>query len=205
MPAGAHLLIVEGVDDEKVIGALFKAHAITNWEIRASKGIERMIATLETQLKSFDHSLFGIVVDADQDQQGRWQSVRSVLEKFGCLDLPKTASPAGTIAKKPDGTKVGVWIMPDNTTPGMLEDFLHRLGPPEDPLWGHVNTFIDTIPPQHAKCPPHRITKARVHAWLSVQEEPGKPLGVAITARYLDATSPATEPFLQWIRNLMVD
>jgi hypothetical protein len=32
-----------------------------------------------------------------------------------------------------------------------------------------------------------------------LQEEPGKPLGQAITARYLDAHSTVVSPFLDWL------
>ncbi len=34
------------------------------------------------------------------------------------------------------------------------------------------------------------------------QEEPGKPMGQAITKRYLDATAPQAQQLIRWIRKL---
>src|SRR5436190_24268592 len=34
-----------------------------------------------------------------------------------------------------------------------------------------------------------KVSKALIHTWLAWQEKPGRPLGLAITARYFDATA----------------
>jgi hypothetical protein len=47
-------------------------------------------------------------------------------------------------------------------------------------------------------------SKARIHTWLAWQEEPGKPVGQAITARYLDANMPHVRQLLDWIRELFI-
>ena len=52
---------------------------------------------------------------------------------------------------------------------------------------------------------PERWPKARIHTWLAVQNEPGKPLGQAITARYLDGGAIAGAPFVAWLRAALVD
>ncbi len=44
--------------------------------------------------------------------------------------------------------------------------------------------------------------KAALHAWLAWQEEPGKPYGSAIRARYFRHDSPAARSFVIWFRRL---
>jgi hypothetical protein len=45
-------------------------------------------------------------------------------------------------------------------------------------------------------------SEACIHTWLAWQKEPGKPMGVAITARYLDATTSHAQQLISWIRRL---
>ena len=45
-------------------------------------------------------------------------------------------------------------------------------------------------------------SKAKIYSWLAWQGEPGKPLGQAITARYLDADEPHAQKFAGWVRQL---
>jgi hypothetical protein len=48
-----------------------------------------------------------------------------------------------------------------------------------------------------------KLKKAHVHTWLAWQEEPGTPMGLAITKKYLKNVH--SEPclrFISWIRRL---
>jgi hypothetical protein len=47
-----------------------------------------------------------------------------------------------------------------------------------------------------------RTSKANIHTWLAWQEEPGKPMGQAITAKYLNPKSKQAELFVNWLRAL---
>lgn len=89
--------------------------------------------------------------------------------------------------------------MPNNCVAGILEDFLRFLVPLNDPLFDHVVQSIDTILPGHCRFTDLKKPKARIHTWLAWQEEPGKPFGQAITARYLDPDLPAADVFAQWL------
>jgi hypothetical protein len=42
----------------------------------------------------------------------------------------------------------------------------------------------------------------QIHTWLAWQKRPGIPMGLAITAHYLDASAPAAQLFVRWIRRL---
>lgn len=45
-------------------------------------------------------------------------------------------------------------------------------------------------------------TKAYLHTWLAWQEEPGKPMGQAITKKYVDAQAPHAQLLISWLRQL---
>ncbi len=92
--------------------------------------------------------------------------------------------------------------MPDNTQLGMLEDLARQLIAPRDQLWDHVEACIDTIPLDERPWRSSYLIKAQMHTWLAWQEEPGAPIGLAITRRYLDADAPQVQPLIQWIRRL---
>ena len=81
--------------------------------------------------------------------------------------------------------------MPDNRVPGILEDFLRFLVPDGDPLFIHVEKSLNAIPFAHRRFNELRKPKAMIHTWLAWQEEPGRPFGQAISARYLDPHLPA--------------
>lgn len=46
------------------------------------------------------------------------------------------------------------------------------------------------------------LGKAEIHTWLAWQKEPGKPLGQAITARYLNPNAPDAQQLIAWIRRV---
>ena len=72
-------------------------------------------------------------------------------------------------------------------------------------LLPRVDQFLNGIPEEHRRFPPARLPKARMHAWLAIQEAPGKPLGQAVTAKYLDAKCEHVTTFLAWIQRALVD
>ena len=45
-------------------------------------------------------------------------------------------------------------------------------------------------------------SKAEIHTWLAWQEEPGTPMGQAITKQYLDTNKELAKKFIGWLDNL---
>jgi hypothetical protein len=87
----------------------------------------------------------------------------------------------------------------------MLENFLMFLVPEGDKLLAHVDRFLTGIPLVDRPFSDSASSKARMHAFLAVQEKPGKPLGLAITFRYLDAKREYVRPFLDWLQAVLVN
>jgi hypothetical protein len=213
---GKNLLLLEGDDD---VGVLF--HLLSHYEVPISqrgqseegkvsikdgKGINRLLETLQILLKPQDMDIewerIGIVIDADTNLAGRWQSVRDLLLRSGYTNVPLTPDAAGTIIYQEDRPVIGIWLMPDNTLSGMLEHFVRFLIPDGDALWARAEECISNIPEHERRFSNGDFIKAHIHTWLAWQEEPGKPMGQAITKRYLDADALHAQSLMFWLRRL---
>lgn len=207
---GRRLMLVEGKDDEHVVRHLCRAHQIdVNFDIEQPKndGIEQLIDQVPARLTEAGIERLAVVVDADEDLQSRWEQLRDRLRRRGYDKVPDTPGPEGTIVDFHNDfgdVRLGVWIMPDNGLPGMLEDFVAFLVPEDDKMMPHVDRFLDGIPEDDRLFHAVHLPKARIHSYLAVQEEPGKPLGLSITFRYLDANREVVRPFLDWIANVFI-
>ncbi len=209
-PGKKKRLLVEGPDDKQVLYHLLNHHQIFNpqskdnpFEVKDKQGIEDLLETLPTELKESGLERLGIVVDADINLVSRWQSLQDKLRSSGYSNVPPVPNPNGTIIEQEDRPVVGIWLMPDNTLPGMLEDFLSFLVPPKDVLWPLAEKAVQQVTLPHLRRFPesHRM-KAHLHTWLAWQEVPGTPMGLAITRRYLDAANAHAQQLIAWIRRL---
>jgi len=198
------LLVVEGQDDKHVVLAIVARHQFRpEFKIRDEGGYETLYQGLEARLvPGTDLERLGIVVDADTNVARRWQSIKGALDRAGYASLPDSPDPAGTVVDHDIMPRVGVWIMPDNVLPGMLEDYLAFLVPPGDTLLDRARHAIAGIPEADRRFADVHHAKALIHTWLAWQEDPGTPMGQAITKRYLDADSPRVAGFLAWLARL---
>lgn len=202
--ADSSVLLVEGKDDEHVFYALLKHHGIPRGiiNVKDKEGIDNLLATLEVELLGSELKQLGIVVDADVDLTARWQSLTAILRNSGYTKIQTSPDPAGTIIVEDDRPVVGIWIMPDNSVPGMLENFVRFLVPQNDLLWDRVFLCIDSIPETERLFRSQHLIKAQIHTWLAWQNEPGSPLGLSITKRYLEADALHAQLLIQWIRRV---
>ena len=202
-----NLLLVEGNEDQHVVWHLTNAHGIVRGaiEVKPMQGAQNLLQALPLELRSDKTKKLGIVVDADTDLAGRWESIRNILISNRYQNVPAAPLAEGTVVELESlrlvrVPKVGVWVMPDNRTTGMLEDFVSFLGARYDPLWAVADGCLNEITAPRFK-PSYRI-KAHLHTWLAWQEEPGSPMALAITRTFLDAHAPHAERFIAWIRSL---
>lgn len=199
------VLLVEGKDDEHVFYALLEHHHVPQvFKIKDKEGITNLLGTLEVELLASDLTRLGIVIDADLNLGARWQQTTDILRNAGYADIPDAPNRDGTIIEQQGRPTVGLWIMPENTLPGMLEDFVSFLVPRNDSLWDRVHRCIEGIPEADRRFAAAHLIKAQLHTWLAWQTDPGTPLGLAITKRYLEADSPHAQRLMTWIRRLFV-
>jgi hypothetical protein len=217
---GKRLLLVEGKDDMYVVWHLCKARSIpVGFEIKppveeegrepfGDAGVDRLLDQVPVRLKESGLERLAVILDADEDADSRWTALRGRLLHEGYINIPDRPRSEGTIIKFQSDfgeVQLGIWIMPNNQIPGMLEDFLAFLVPESDKMLPRVAAFLEGIPEAERLFSEKRVAKARIHAYLAVQKEPGKPLGLAITFRYLDAEKPVVDPFLNWLQSVLVN
>lgn len=205
---GGKKLLVEGRDDERVLEHICDSRGIPLPNIMSYGGVSRLKEAFPYELTTSreEGDVVGVVIDADSDLCARWESVRDRLVKVGYRDVPNAPDPNGTIVDPPDNSllpRAGVWIMPDNKTPGILEDFLQYLIPKSDALFDHAVNSVDSLPEQRFS--DNDRPKAFIHTWLAWQKEPGRPYGTAITARFLDPDLPQADVLALWLKRLFDD
>lgn len=196
-------LLVEGRDDLMVVSNLLEHHEVPEtFMVQEKGGIENLLSVLPVQLKGSEVERIGIVVDADSDLAPRWHQLSRILSDFGYVDLPLQPSQNGTIVVDAVRPIIGIWIMPNNNLPGILEDFIALLIPADDAISHFARAALRSVPAAERRYRPVDEAKAYVHTWLAWQREPGTPLGLAITKKYLDADSPEVAGFIDWIKRL---
>ncbi|MBC6479602.1 MAG: hypothetical protein GDA56_19325 [Hormoscilla sp. GM7CHS1pb] len=204
-------LLVEGKDDRHVIWALCEQYQVPETfsvevpRAEAGQGIEVLLADLPFKLREDNLRTLGIVVDADEDVSSRWDAVRNRLRYSGYENFPASPPAEGWVYSPPDSNlpKVGVWLMPNNQLPGMLEDFVAHLIGPDDKLLPFATSILQQI--EEAGINQYSLVrrpKALIHTWLAWQSTPGMPMGQAITAQVLSYDRAIASDFVAWLKRL---
>ena len=205
-------LLVEGEEDKRVIPQLIEANGVP-WgdtsdapvvEIKPCDGFEGMVrpSLIKTELMESGLEALGIVADANGDAQSRWNSLRARCTP-SFPDLPESLPSDGLTQENDAGLKLGVWLMPDNQSHGMMETFLTYLVPNEgNPILEHAERARDKARALGAPFKDAHADKAKIHTWLAWQNPPGRPLHNAVMERILDPCSCHAAAFVRWFRSL---
>lgn len=190
---------MEGRSDESVVRHLGRHHGVVlNFGIKAKEGYDNLRKSIRLEVKASGVCALGIVADANDDLQARWQEIAGELEREG-VNAPEEPEQGGVVIE--GSPRIGVWLMPDNRKAGELEDFVRTLIPGDDSLWPLAQKYVADIPQEHRKFKPAKRLKAEIHAWLAVQKQP-RLIGAAIGEGQLDADASAATAFVKWLRNL---
>ena len=201
-------LLVEGKDDLHVISALCMACQIPeSFEIISCGSVEKAIRGFRLRLTTpKEQKILGIVVDADVNAEARWEELKAVLSASGKYDCDALQLPSEGLvltSNDPDFPTVGVWVMPDNQLSGMLEDFVISLTDPSDVLMVKAESVLTELESESIqKYKSAHRAKAKIHTFLSWQDEPGKPMGTAITSRVLNPEANTAQQFVSWLNRL---
>jgi Protein of unknown function (DUF3226) len=204
-------LLVEGSDDLHSVIHLMARHDF-DWDdktadrpfIANTGGLEGLLEELPIILKG-PYERIGVIVDANTDLSGRWAQLRARVESAG-LRLAEEPHREGTITPglRPQ-SRVGFWLMPDNSSPGTLESFLRKLVPDDDSCWSYAEEAAGEARQRGARCRETDHLKSALHTWLAWQEKPGMPFGTALTARVLGHDSETALRFVAWFHRLFVE
>jgi hypothetical protein len=198
-----NILFVEGTDDLHVIKNLCKLSNVPEtFIVKDCRGVKDVIEQFAVELKRTSGSV-GVIIDADVDVMAQWQSVCRILRESGKYsNIPPAPPEAGLILPSDEEGDItaGVWIMPNNKDTGMLENFVSSLIPPDDKLKPEADRILTEIETKHIQQykPVHK-PKAFIHTWLAWQENPGTPMGIALTKKYLSTENEVGNAFLRWL------
>lgn len=206
------LLIVEGKNDCHVVLQLAAQNGLEDsfglWRGDSDGGAVAKFSAIINTRQTDRPTALGIVLDCDAGEDGqeagaarRWAQI---MERLADLPYPLHEAPlrGGTILDGIDPyPRIGVWLMPDNENEGMLEDFLLSLAPTaavafarqcaqsaRNQGWGDYKLVHES--------------KAVAHTYLAWQDEPGKPLGLAVKSHKFDLSRPLAGSFIQWLSDL---
>ncbi len=206
-------LFVEGEEDKYTIISLLQKHI--EWpetkqkpelpvDVQHCGGKSGVLSRLSMTLKGRGWETLGIVIDADLDDErcSAWKELRLIgYEAFPTMEeiLPTS----GGVWQSRDGRRLGVWMMPDNVAPGMLETFLRSLVPAaEEPLWLHAQEAVRSAVQRGAQCHERHRDKSDIYTWLAWQDPPGQSFGRALTQRLLDPHAEFAIRFVSWFIEL---
>lgn len=198
------VLLVEGRDDKHVVDHICRrCEPMPTFEIVDAGGLEKLMASIGSELKAPGRQAVGIVVDANDDIEARWAAVKNRLDSAGLVVGERDS--AGTVIRgTPPEPHVGVWIMPDNRHTGELEDFIEAMIPASDAVWPLSRAYIDGIPSTDRLFSAEKALRAQVHAWLAARERP-RPMGLAIRAGDLDVEGVGCAGLKTWLRRLFLE
>lgn len=206
------LLLVESDQEVQLLPFLLEENGV-EWSqdkrqspvwIESQEGYSNILKEkiISTELQNSGLQAFGILVDADQSMQSRWQEIR-----LACLssipDLPEEISQTGLIHVTTEGIRFGIWIMPNNQSCGMLETFLSYLIPEtSEILWMYAQEVVGEAKNRGATFIDNHRDKANIYTWLAWQKPPGQKFRDAITEKIFAPTSPKGQSFVAWFKTL---
>ncbi len=173
------LLAVEGKDECLFFQALLKKLELSNIQTICYGGKTRLrdyMGALIVTPGWANVTMLGIARDADRNPEAAFQSVVDTLRAYN-LSPPKR--PLMVTRNKP---RVIVMILPDENTPGMLEDLCLRTVMHDSSI-KCVEEFFICLKRKRIS-PPNNMAKAKVHAFLASRIKADKRLGEAAQAGY---------------------
>ncbi len=149
-----------------------------------------------------------IIVDADFPETDlgftkTWLKIAKILRDSGYSlpDNPQKSS-AGFLFPHTDGLPdFGLWIMPNNSTDGLLEDFIKAsIINAEKPLLSHAIKIVEKLPTRKFK--EIHLRKAEIATWMAWQTMPGQSLDGAVVGKLLDFQTGQAKHFLDWLKKV---
>ncbi|MFC2155570.1 DUF3226 domain-containing protein [Acidobacteriota bacterium] len=191
------LLVVEGKDEVNFFEALLREIGMNeNVDVRETEGKDKFKELMPAFTITTGFNLIekiAVIRDADNNSNDAFKSVIDVLKKNGLKPPKKPGEFSRGIPS------VGVFIMPDNTSTGMLEDLCLDTVM-DHPAMKCVDTFIDCV--RDLKEPPKNISKSKVQAYLAAKPEIKNSLGVGAQKGYWDLKSKNLRPLISFLEQL---
>jgi hypothetical protein len=191
------LLVVEGKDDINFSEKLLEYIGILDSvDIRSSEGKDNLKNLMPafkftTGFKNIEK--IAVLWDADKNARDAFKQVTDVLKKIG---LPSPKKPGEFSSGSPS---VGIFIMPDNSSNGMLEDLCLESVKDHEAM-KCVDNFIACT--QELKEQPDNISKAKVQVFLASRSKIANSIGRAAQKGYWNFNSEKLQPLINFLKQL---
>ena len=175
----------------------------TKLHITEADGRDTLLKILSAAAKTEGRQILGVVIDADKSLRKTWTDLNDALQAAEITLPPKPPAKGLIIPEKPELTpRIGIWIMPDNQSPGELEDFVLQMIPENHPAWAPAKNFIAELPRKARKFSKRKTPKAQLYAWLSTRQDPAH-MGPTLRRGDLDPQTPLCRLFTAWLQRLL--
>ncbi|MDY6781272.1 MAG: DUF3226 domain-containing protein [Cyanobacteriota bacterium] len=191
------LLIGEGSDDLRFLQAFLKFLEIGDVQVEQYGGKGNLSSYLKTLklLPGFSKLVsLAITRDADKQANRAFQSICGFLKNRGY------ATPTKVEQVKPGTPNISVFLFPDGTNPGMLED-LCLSSVKNDPAMTCIDGYFECVE-QQASRQPKNMAKAKLHAFLASQTKPSLRLAEAAEKGVWKWDSPAFDRLKQFLQSI---
>lgn len=203
-------LLVEGFNDLNSVVGLMNMH--TNWGntketapvwIERMEGVHRVLSAerIGVILKNRRLQSLGILIDANSSCKSRYQRIHQILKEF-LPNIPDQLPRGGVIECDDKGRRFGVWVMPDNSSTGAIEDFLLKLIPEcRKPLFMEIEKNVLQIEEISPFKENHR-SKSLIYSLLAIQDPPSCNFRKAFGHGLLDPMHTEANSFVNWFLTL---
>ena len=182
---------------------MLHADQTSAFDIKRRRGAQEAISSFRSELKVSNREAVGLIVDADGDPIARWSEIATILsERY--LNIPATPDTNGTVLRQKNEPNAGIWLMPDNQSPGEFEHFLINTLNLDDPHWPLAQRYVSDATMVRNLFEENRTVKAEFRAWLAVRREPGL-LGEAVRAGDLNDKNDCVDALRAWLGRLHTD
>jgi hypothetical protein len=191
------LLLGEGEEEVRVFKAIFKHLGRTDIKIEHYGGKEKLHGVLKALPLRPDFRQFTSIIitrDADNNPSGAFDSVCSGLRK---ANLPIPTKHGEVCMSNP---KIGVFVLPDGTRQGMLEDLFWDVVV-DRPEISCIDSLFSCLKSSNIQ-EPSNMSKAKMNVWLAIQHTSDKRLGEAALSGYFPLNHPSLQAFIQFIQSL---
>jgi hypothetical protein len=150
-----------------------------------------------------------IIIDADFEQTnglgfGRtWQKAAAIFKDAGYnVGSHPKPQPGGYVFSHPDGLPdAGLWIMPDNSSDGFLEDFVKAaIIDDEKTLFNLAGNSVQGL--KSPKFRPIHRSKAELATWMAWQETPGQRLVGAVGNELISFQYGFAKHLIEWLKQV---
>ena len=193
------VLLVEGTDEINLIGAMLSSWDIGRVQVIEVGGKDKTKTNLEIVISDaramgIELSAIGVLRDADAFPNRALQSVTDALRS---LNLPAPNAHGAFIQGLPS---VGVFILPDGTSPGAVEDLCWKAV--KNTSAGKCSTVYLECLEESRALESKNPAKTLVHSYLAAQEEPSARVGEGALKGYWPFDHPAFDPLREFVRQL---